>query len=39
VLPIDAQSSKRDPHYGLSVVGLILYVGVVASFFVLLDID
>jgi len=35
----DAQTKKRDPNFGLSVLGLILYVAVVASFLVLLDID
>jgi hypothetical protein len=35
----DAATSKRDPDYAITVLGLILYVAVVAGFLVLLDID
>jgi len=35
----DAATSERDPDYGLTVFGLVLYVGVVAGFLVLLDLD
>jgi hypothetical protein len=35
----DAGTSERDPHYGLTVAGLVMYVGVVAGFLVLLDLD
>jgi hypothetical protein len=35
----DAATSERDPNSGLTVVGLVMYVGVVAGFLVLLDID
>jgi hypothetical protein len=35
----DAATSKRDPNYGLTLVGLVLYVGVVTGFLVLLDLD
>ena len=35
----DAATNKRDPDYGITVLGLILYVAVVAGFLVLLDID
>jgi hypothetical protein len=35
----DAATSERDPDYGLTVVGLVMYVGVVAGFLVLLDLD
>jgi hypothetical protein len=33
----DAATDKRDPNYAVTVVGLLLYVGVVAGFLVLLD--
>jgi hypothetical protein len=32
-------TNKRDPDYGITVAGLILYVAVVAGFLVLLDIE
>jgi hypothetical protein len=35
----DAATSERDPNSGLTVVGLVMYVGVVAGFLVLLDLD
>jgi hypothetical protein len=35
----DAATKERDPNYGITVIGLLLYVGVVAGFLVLLDID
>jgi hypothetical protein len=35
----DAATSERDPNSGLTVVGLVMYVGVVAGFLVLLNID
>jgi hypothetical protein len=35
----DAATSERDPSYGLTIVGLVLYVGVVAGFLVLLDLN
>jgi hypothetical protein len=35
----DAATNERDPDYGVTVLGLILYVAVVAGFLVLLDID
>jgi len=35
----DAATKERDPNYGVTVVGLLLYVGVVAGFLVLLDAD
>ena len=35
----DAATNERDPNYGVTVVGLLLYVGVVAGFLVLLDAD
>jgi hypothetical protein len=35
----DARTNDRDPDYAVTVVGLLLYVGVVAGFLVLLDID
>jgi hypothetical protein len=35
----DAATSERDPNYGLTVAGLVMYVGVVAGFLVLLDLD
>jgi hypothetical protein len=33
----DAATHERDPNYAVTVVGLLLYVGVVAGFLVLLD--
>jgi hypothetical protein len=35
----DAATNERDPGYGVTVLGLILYVAVVAGFLVLLDLD
>jgi hypothetical protein len=35
----DANTDERDPGYTVTVVGLVLYVVVVAGFLVLLDID
>jgi len=35
----DAATNKRDPNYAVTVIGLLLYVGVVSGFLVLLDID
>jgi hypothetical protein len=35
----DAATNKRDPDYAVTVLGLVLYVTVVAGFLVLLDID
>jgi hypothetical protein len=35
----DASTDKRDPDYVVAVLGLILYVAVVAGVLVLLDID
>jgi hypothetical protein len=35
----DAATNERDPKYGVTIVGLLLYVGVVAGFLVLLDAD
>ena len=35
----DAATNERDSHYAITVVGLVLYVAVVAGFPVLLDID
>jgi hypothetical protein len=35
----DAKTNQRDPDYAISVVGLVLYVAVVAGFLVVLDID
>jgi hypothetical protein len=35
----DAKTNERDPDYGVTVVGLLLHVGVVAGFLVVLDID
>lgn len=35
----DAATDERDPKYGVTVVGLLLYVAVVAGFLVLLDAD
>src|SRR5262249_29952790 len=42
VLPLlakDADSDRREPASGVTILGLILYVAVVAGFLVLLDID
>ena len=33
----DAMTHERDPEYGVTVLGLVLYVAVVAGFLVLLD--
>jgi len=33
----DAKSAKRNPDYGVTILGLALYVAVVAGFLVLLD--
>jgi hypothetical protein len=33
----DAATNERDPTYGVTIVGLLLYIGVVAGFLVLLD--
>jgi hypothetical protein len=35
----DAATSERDPNHGLTIAGLVMYVGVVAAFLVLLDLD
>jgi hypothetical protein len=35
----DAATKERDSEYAITVLGLVLYVAVVASFLVLLDID
>jgi hypothetical protein len=35
----DARTKERDPDYAVTVVGLLLYVGVVAGFLAVLDID
>lgn len=35
----DAATNERDPDHAVTVLGLVLYVGVVAAFLVLLDID
>jgi hypothetical protein len=35
----DAVTNERDPDYAVTVLGLVLYVAVVAGFLVLLDID
>jgi hypothetical protein len=35
----DAKTNQRDPDYAITVVGLVLYVAVVAGFLVVLDID
>jgi glucose-6-phosphate-specific signal transduction histidine kinase len=35
----DAATNERDPDYPITVLGLILYVAVVAGFLVLLDIE
>ena len=34
----DAATNERDPNYAITVLGLALYVAVVASFLVLLDV-
>lgn len=35
----DAATHKRDPGYGITVLGLVLYVAVIAGFLVLLDVE
>jgi hypothetical protein len=35
----DAATNERDPNYAVTVVGLLLYVAVVAGFLVLLDLN
>jgi hypothetical protein len=35
----DAATNERDPDHTLTVLGLVLYVAVVAGFLVLLEID
>ena len=35
----DAATNERDPDHAITVLGLVLYVAVVAGFLVLLDID
>jgi hypothetical protein len=35
----DAATNERDPSYGVTIVGLLVYVGVVAGVLVLLDAD
>ena len=35
----DATTNERDASYGVTVVGVLAYVGVVAGFLVLLDLD
>jgi hypothetical protein len=35
----DARTNERDPDHAVTVVGLLLYVGVVAGFLLVLDID
>lgn len=35
----DAATNERDPNYAVTVIGLLLYVGVVSGFLVFLDID
>lgn len=35
----DATTNERDPDYAVTVVGLLLYVAVVAGVLVLLDIE
>jgi heme/copper-type cytochrome/quinol oxidase subunit 4 len=35
----DAKTNERDPDYAITVVGLVLYIAVVAGFLVLLDLD
>ena len=34
----DAATNERDPNYAITVLGLALYVAVVAGFLVLLDV-
>jgi len=35
----DAATNERDPHYAITILGLVLYVAVVASVLVLLDVE
>lgn len=35
----DASTDQRDPDYAVTILGLVLYIAVVAGFLVLLDID
>jgi hypothetical protein len=35
----DATTNERDPGYAITILGLVLYVVVVAGFLVLLDIE
>jgi hypothetical protein len=35
----EAATNERDPSYGVTVVGLLFYAGLVASFLVLLEVD
>jgi hypothetical protein len=35
----DATTKERDPDYAISVLGLVLYIAVVAGFLVLLDVE
>ena len=35
----DAATNERDPNYAVTLVGLLVYVVVVAGFLVLLDVD
>jgi hypothetical protein len=35
----DARTRERDPEYSVTILGLVLYVAVVAGFLVLLDIS
>jgi hypothetical protein len=35
----DSKTNERDPDYAITVLALVLYVGVVAGFLVLLDIE
>ena len=35
----DARTNKREPNHAITVLGLLLYVAVVAGFLVLLDLD
>jgi hypothetical protein len=35
----DATTNERDPDYAVSVLGLVLYIAVVAGFLVLLDVE
>jgi hypothetical protein len=41
LLPLakDTKTNERDPDYAVTVIGLLLYTGVVAGVLVLLDID